>query len=79
MLWEHEIACSSHAISTIMGLEKAIQSGQEYRKTYRHSKLYAYSCRNHGSCPWCKGNRLHNSTVKDEANSNELKLYFKNI
>ncbi len=21
-------------------------------------------CRCHGSCPWCKGNRLHNSSVK---------------
>ena len=79
MLWEHEIACSNHAIPTIMGLEKAIQSGQEHRKAYRYGKLVAYSCRNHGSCPWCTGNRLHNNRVKDEASQSELKFYLKNM
>ena len=40
-----------------MSLDKAIEHGKEKRKQYRGSKLYDRSCRNHGSCPWCQGNR----------------------
>lgn len=46
-----------------MGLEKAIEHGKEYRKLYKYKRNYAksvdMSCRNHGGCEWCKGNRLH--------------------
>ena len=46
-----------------MGLEKAIEHGKEYRKPYRYKRNYAksvdMSCRNHGDCNWCKGNRLY--------------------
>ncbi len=42
-----------------MSLDKAIQHGKEHRKPYRGSKAIDPSCRNHGSCPWCKRNRLH--------------------
>lgn len=44
-----------------MGLEKAIQHGKERRRPYLDSRSFDYSCRNHGDCPWCIGNR----TVKD--------------
>lgn len=40
-----------------MALDKAIQSGKEKRKPYRRSKRFVRSCRNHGGCPWCEGNR----------------------
>ena len=46
-----------------MGLEKAIKSGKEHRKSfekYDFAKYVDKTCRNHGSCPWCKGNRLYN-------------------
>lgn len=43
-----------------MGLEKAIESGKEYRKQYRRSKRFDRTCRNHGSCPYCMNNRLFN-------------------
>lgn len=56
-----------------MGLEKAIAHGKEKRKPYRRSKAFDYSCRNHGGCPWCEGNRLHNSMVKEEAANQNLK------
>jgi len=46
-----------------MSLGKAIQSGKEHRKQYRKSKLFDYSCRNHGSCRYCLSNRIH-STIK---------------
>jgi hypothetical protein len=40
-----------------MSLDKSIQSGKERRAQYRKSKRFDRSCRNHGSCPWCEGNR----------------------
>lgn len=42
-----------------MSLDKAIKYGKEKRKPYRRSKVFDQSCRNHGSCPWCEGNRTH--------------------
>ena len=42
-----------------MALDKAIKSGKEHRKPYRGSKVIDYSCRNHGSCPYCERNRKH--------------------
>lgn len=56
-----------------MGLYKAIESGKEHRKPYRGSKAIFRSCRNHGSCKWCEGNRTYRNRknkakaeVKDE-------------
>lgn len=42
-----------------MALDKAIKSGKEHRKPYHGSKVFDYSCRNHGSCPYCEQNRKH--------------------
>lgn len=42
-----------------MSLEKAIEHGKEKRRPYRHSQRFDWTCRNHGSCAWCRGNRLH--------------------
>ena len=42
-----------------MSLDKAIEHGKEKRKPYRGSKAIDCTCRNHGSCPWCKENRKH--------------------
>lgn len=47
-----------------MSLDKAIQSGKEHRKPYRKSKAIAKSCRNHGTCEYCKQNRLHKFRIK---------------
>ena len=41
-----------------MGLEKVIEHNKEHRKPYRGSKAIDCSCRNHGTCDWCKANRL---------------------
>ena len=30
---------------------------KERRKSYRDSKAFDCTCRNHGSCDWCKNNR----------------------
>lgn len=47
-----------------MALDKAIQSGKEHRTPYgkeygSYAKSIDKSCRNHGDCPHCKGNRTY--------------------
>lgn len=42
-----------------MSLDKAIKHGKEKRKPYTGIKAIDATCRNHGSCPWCEGNRRH--------------------
>jgi hypothetical protein len=60
-----------------MSLAKAIAHGKERRRQYRKSKAFDYTCRNHGSCPYCKNNRLHKFVkcvpiVEDEAEGEKL-------
>lgn len=47
-----------------MSHNKAIEHGKEKRKRYIKAKAVDKSCRNHGSCPYCRDNRLHNSKAK---------------
>jgi hypothetical protein len=49
-----------------MSLDKAIASGKEYRKPYRKSKRFDATCRNHGSCAWCRGNRTHKTKRQEQ-------------
>lgn len=42
-------------------LDKAIDGGREHRKPYRKAKAVDRTCRNHGSCPWCRDDRLHSA------------------
>ena len=49
---------------TTMGMEKAIKSGKEHRKEYRGAKAIAKSCRNGGSCKWCRMNRMYKNLKK---------------
>ena len=58
-----------------MGLEKAIKHGKEHRKHYYGSKAVDQTCRNHGSCPWCMGNRLYHSRKLEQAASDSVKDY----
>lgn len=43
-----------------MAMHKAIAHGKEKRAEYRGCKFADRTCRNHGSCNYCKGNRLYN-------------------
>lgn len=36
------------------------------RKAYTKAKAVDRSCRNHGSCPYCKNNRLHKNVKRLE-------------
>lgn len=47
-----------------MSLDKSIKYGKEKRKPYYGSKAISCGCRNHGSCEWCRNNRLHRTRVK---------------
>jgi len=42
-----------------MALNKAIEHGKEKRKPYRGAKAFVCSCRNHGTCEWCRENRMY--------------------
>ena len=48
-----------------MSLDKAILHGKEKRKPYRGAKAIDCTCRNHGSCPWCRDNRKHKFREKE--------------
>lgn len=53
-------------------LDRAIEHGKEKRKKFYGAKAVDCSCRNHGSCPWCKGNRLHKIKVAKVAWEDEM-------
>ena len=54
-----------------MSLNKAIEHGKEHRETYRGAKAVSKQCRNHGTCPHCRNNRLHKSNkLKVKTNDN---------
>lgn len=50
-----------------MSLDKAIAAGKEKRKPYRKSQAFDQSCRCHGSCGWCQGNRQHADEKRKQA------------
>ena len=60
-----------------MSLYKSIQSGKSRRKPYRGAKAIDATCRNHGSCDWCKGNRTHKDDKRELAAEQELREYVK--
>lgn len=50
-----------------MSLDKAIKHGKEKRKPYRAAKAVDHTCRNHGSCPHCQGNRKYKNNKRIES------------
>lgn len=48
-----------------MSLDKAIEHHKEKRKPYRKAKRVFKGCRNHGSCSWCKENRLYKNKKRE--------------
>lgn len=42
-----------------MSLDKAIKHGKEKRKPYYKSGRFDKTCRSHGGCPYCYGNKMH--------------------
>lgn len=60
-----------------MALNKAIEHGKEHRKPYKGAKAVCRSCRNHGGCPWCLGNRTNRDKNKDKVAKKEIKDFDK--
>lgn len=58
-----------------MSLDKSITHGKEHRKPYRGAKAIDRTCRNHGSCEWCKGNRMHRNDKRQLRRVQELEEY----
>lgn len=56
-----------------MSLDKAIVSGKEHRKMYRGAKAVDCTCRNHGSCAWCQGNRTYKNERRELAADQQIK------
>lgn len=51
-----------------MSLIKSIEHGREHRKPYyRKAQSVSKSCRCHGGCEYCLGNRMHHDRKMDEA------------
>jgi len=50
-----------------MSLDRSINTGKEKRRPYYGSQLFDYSCRPHGSCPWCLRNRMHKRRVGEQS------------
>ena len=48
-----------------MSLDKAIKHGKEKRQPYRKAKAVDKSCRNHGACDWCRGNRTYKNNKRN--------------
>lgn len=46
------------------------------RKPYRGSKAFDTTCRNHGSCSYCRNNRLHSSKRRYETVKGQEEDYF---
>lgn len=44
-----------------MALDKAIEHGKEYREQFRKSKAFDVTCRNNGSCSYCRRTRTHSN------------------
>lgn len=43
------------------------------RKPYTGSKRFDSSCRNHGSCSWCEGNRTHKNSKRRKVAEEKVK------
>lgn len=58
-----------------MSLDKSIEHGKEHRKPYKGSKAVDSTCRNHGGCDWCEGNRMYKYKKRQLAYEDELEEY----
>ncbi|MBR3001865.1 MAG: hypothetical protein IKF39_12775 [Oscillospiraceae bacterium] len=58
-----------------MSLDKAIFYMKEHRKPYKGAKAVSRSCRNHGGCLWCEGNRMYRFIREKERTSRMLQEY----
>lgn len=49
-----------------MSLDKAVKHKKEKRKEYKGAKAIDSTCRNHGTCPYCEGNRKYKNKKAEQ-------------
>lgn len=54
-------------------LDKSIRYGKDKRKPYKKPKSFDKTCRNHGSCSYCKDNRTYKNRKEQERTNYILK------
>ena len=58
-----------------MSLDKAIEHGKEKRKPYYGAQAIDCTCRPHGSCEWCRSNRMYQQLKMEEASRQALEEF----
>ena len=58
-----------------MSLDKAIEQGKEKRKPYYGAQAIDCTCRPHGSCEWCRSNRMYQQLKMEEASRQALEEF----
>ena len=53
------------------------KKGRTWKRAYRQSRRFDASCRCHGGCPYCEGNRLHPHRSRRWLADNEIRLFWK--
>lgn len=62
-----------------MALDKGIKYGKEKRKEYRKiAQQVDKSCRCHGGCTWCLGNRIHKYEKNKQKTLDRMKEWYYN-
>lgn len=51
---------------------------KEHRKQYRGGKACDKTCRNHGGCDWCLGNRMYSINRNIERTNSMLNDFLRN-
>lgn len=48
-----------------MSFDNEYPNRKDHREEYRGAKRVDSTCRNHGSCDWCRENRLHGNKKRE--------------
>jgi len=56
-----------------MSFDNNYPNRKDHRKSYRKSKAFDRTCRNHGSCVWCEHTRTFDKRKKEESSKIDLK------
>jgi hypothetical protein len=57
-----------------MSFDKDYPNRKDWRRPYYKSKAFDRSCRNHGDCDWCRGDKLHQLKKEKE----RIESFFEN-
>lgn len=56
-----------------MSFDKNYPNRKDHRKQYYDSRAFDCTCRNHGACPVCLGNRTYSIVKRKQAIEDKLK------